>query len=653
MKKLLLSLTTIISFQMVNAQCTIIYATANGSPTGAGTRTNPKSIEAAFSSATSGSLIRLAADTFYIAAPLTLNANNIVVEGGFLKAQEWMKTSKQGATLIYRTDAAPAGNTGAQRLVAFQAIDKSGFEVHDLTIKTADGNAAGMSTYGVYLSNCSSYRFVRCQIEAGNGAVGMDGMDGMIGGDGAVGTSGSNGSCDGGECTFTSGQAGGAGGAGGMGAGGATAGAGGPNTNGQQNPGVDGGDATGRNGGAGGGGGAGGDECTANNAGNGGAGGDSACNAGPSGALKGNDGDPGNDGADGNNGANGTDGANGNVGSQGSEVAGFWEPGSAGTDGLDGCGGAGGAGGGGGGRQTCAFCNNGPGNGGAGGGGGGQGGTFGTGGTGGGSSFAVYARQNGATTNFIDCKIVAGNAGQGGQGGIGGPGGQGAAGGAKNSNCSGEIGEGGAGGKGGNGGKGGDGGAGSNGLSEALYLASGTNFVVQSTSYNLTNQAVITMTYVPCYGPNVTFENDTLAAGIGNTSWSFGANANPSTGADNQVTTVYGTTGFNNVVNGSNTYRAFAYFCCESLAEVQEQSILDADVIIYPNPNEGKFTIDLNEEFIACKVKITDINGREVFVKDYIQTSEIQVELNQPSGIYFVNVLLPNNFNKTYKIVKQ
>ncbi|MES2799296.1 MAG: T9SS type A sorting domain-containing protein [Bacteroidota bacterium] len=648
MKKLLLLCLTTVSLNIVNAQCTIIYATSNGSPTGAGTMAQPKSIEAAFSSAAAGSLIRLAADTFNITAPLTLNANNIVVEGGFMKNQVWKKTSKQGATLIVRTNASPEGLPGAERLVAFQAIDKSGFEVHDVTITTEDASAPGTTTYGVYLSNCATYKFVRCHISAGNAGDGTDGMSGMSGTAGAVGVAGSGGSCDGGTCTFSSGNAGAAGGAGGAGAIGSAAGAGGPNGNGAQNPGSAGTAGSARNGGGGGGGGAGGDECSANNGGNGGNGGASASALAANGGTRGSDGDPGTTGASGSNGGNGATGLTGATGADGTEVGGFWEAGTAGLDGTDGAGGAGGGGGGGGGRQICTFCDNGPGNGGGGGGGGGQGGTAGTGGTGGGSSFGVYSRLNGATSSFVDCNISAGNAGNGGIGGAGGAGGLGANGGTGGQTCTGEIGAGGNGGKGGNGGAGGSGGNGAFGLSAAVQLASGTSYVVLSTNFNLAAQPLITMTYNPCWGPNITITDETLPAGIGTTSWNFGANATPSFGTDNPMTTVYSANGFSNIVHGTNTYRAFSYFCCESLADVAEQSIVDANIQIVPNPNDGQFSIELGETFADVAVTITDLNGKSILSTKYTQVSEISMELNQPAGVYLVQV----NYNGNVKMMR-
>jgi hypothetical protein len=650
MKKIILFAFSMFAVGVTFAQCSIVYVTTDGSPTASGTISNPKSIDAAFLTAPEGSVIRIAVGTYNITAPLSFSSNNIVVEGGFIDTLDWTKTSLQGATTIYRTNALPEGPVNRQRLVALSIVNKSGFEIHDLTIRTADGDAPGMSTYGVYLSGCSNYKFIRCLINPGNASNGAPGVNGEAGASGTNGFVGSSGSCDGGDCTFGGDQPGGAGGAGGVGAVSIPGGSGGPAQNNATNPGTAGTSASGRNGGGGGGGGAGGDECYANNGGNGGAGGASACNAGAAGGTRGGDGNPGGDGTNGSNGLNGAAGMTGAPGGQGEEIGGFWIAGTAGGNGTDGCGGAGGGGGGGGGRQVCTFCDNGPGNGGSGGGGGGQGGTGATGGTGGGGSFGVYARLNGAGASFIDCKVQAGSIGLGGLGGQGGAGGAGGQGGAKNSTCSAEIGEGGAGGNGGSGGVGGNGGNGANGIAANVQLASGEAYTVLSTNYNLAAQPEIRITYVPCWGPTVMVENMTIDAGEDVTTWTFGASATPTSGVNNPQYLVYNAGGFHNIVNGTQTYRAFVYYCCESLAETAELEMNHAT--IFPNPTEGEFTVVFGTVMEEVNVVITDLSGKQIYANTFMNTGSEKIILDQPAGVYFVKMNTKDQ-QKVMKLIKQ
>jgi hypothetical protein len=117
------------------------------------------------------------------------------LEGGFdLSGPEPIKRS-DGITRLLRQSGTPEANPC--RLVAVQAIGKTGFELHDLYIEvenasyTADG--PGCSTYGLYLNGCSNYQIVRCRIHAGNATDGKPGDPVPNGRDGAPGQKGQDG----------------------------------------------------------------------------------------------------------------------------------------------------------------------------------------------------------------------------------------------------------------------------------------------------------------------------------------------------------------------------------------------------------------------------------------------------------------------------
>lgn len=560
--------------------CNLLYVSTTGTDTALGSKTDPLTLSAAIvKAACFGTIIKMAIGTYTINSPITTITNNLTLEGGFDPANGWKKTSLAGATTILRSNIGIEDSLGnSPRLVAIHMIGQDNVRLQDLTIQVADAlpsatGLKGVSTYGVYLDNCTNYKIVRCQILAGNGGVGGVGIAGTAGAIGTTGANGSGGSCDGGSCVFGSGDAGAAGGNGGSGGGGAAGGAGGAAVNGTPNNGAPGTAATGLNGGSGGGGAAGMDECNSSVT-NGAIGGSSAQGAGGNGGTGGGSGDPGGTGANGTAGVSGASGTSGIPGTPGAFVAGFFVPGTTGTNGTSGVGGSGGGGGGGGGRQSCTFCDNGPGNGGGGGGGGGQAGTGGTGGNGGGGSFALVLVNNGVSGNIVDCNIVSGSAGNGGAGGAGGAGGTGGNGGIGGSTCTSEIGRGGNGGAGGTGGAGGSGGSGVAGVTCAIYHDSGASLnqdnngavaVITSTGCNtssnfgLSTQAVIVKDDVSCTN---TLENFTAAAS-GN--WTF-ATGTPSAATGNAVATSYTTlgrkddiysvggryTGFSNIIVTSN-----------------------------------------------------------------------------------------------------
>ena len=142
--------------------------------------------------------------------------NNIAIVGGF--DVDWNK-SNGATTTIFRSEQNP--QTGPPRLIAVEAIGKSGFRLQDLTIQTANALGEGVTTYGVYLNNSSDYEITRCNIIAGNGGHEYDvRTNGLSGADGVEGLPGEE---DGAETTqevlavrvFVGSQPGGQGGNGG------------------------------------------------------------------------------------------------------------------------------------------------------------------------------------------------------------------------------------------------------------------------------------------------------------------------------------------------------------------------------------------------------------------------------------------------------
>ncbi|MEL7532129.1 MAG: T9SS type A sorting domain-containing protein [Bacteroidota bacterium] len=577
--------TTVNVAQPGSGQCNVIYVTPTG--TGAGTQANPASLTDAINQANCTDLvIKMATGTYNIDNAITNIQGNLTLEGGFIVGSNWDKTSTPGATTILRSAANPVGAANADRISAFEITAASNFRFQDLTIQTANATTAGTSNYGVHLTNCSDYDFVRVQVitgAAGAGAAGTAGATGGNGGNGGAGAAGSDNiqanAGDGGNGGAGAGANGGAAGAGGLDP--VTAASCCSNFAGQVGEqrgccgaGNDGADGTAstdyRSGGAGGGGGSGGE--ADNSGGDGGRGalpnnGGTAFNLGFGGA-----GDGGCSAQSGDNGTNavaGADGANGTVGANGpagAHAVGLWVPGAAAGVGTDGQGGAGGGGGGGGGGEGCgACCNDGAGSGGGGGGGGGEGGAGGSGGLGGGSSYGVYLFNNGANTNFRDCNINAGTAGAGGAGGVGGNGGNGGNAGLGSTYGSAggiNIGAGGNGAAGGDGGNGGQGGTGAAGQSQALFQSGGTAPATSITNFNLAAQQTITMSNVSCTNTNATFSGPFV-----NAFWDFGAGATPATATGFILQAEYNTTGRKDIIRGADQYAGFANIIVENTLE--------------------------------------------------------------------------------------
>ncbi len=523
--------------------CNVIYVTPGGASSGnAGTRQNPASLTYGLSLVSgTANVLYMRAGTYNISNPVNL-VSNVKIYGGF--NTQWRKTNGS-ESIIFRDFTNVQSNPS--RLVALQGNGITNFELHDITVKTANAVGTGISTYGIYLGNCSAYELVRVRIQAGTATGGLSGLSGNNGIAGAAGVPGQNGDEDGPCCNL--GGAPGSGSFPGSNPGGA-GGNGGPRgtysfpIGGSAPPGTAGNSAPGSGGGLPGLGGVGVDDRIISL---------SACAR-----TTMNDGTSGTPGTPGVQGIPGPDGV-------ASFTGGWFQPAS-GVNGTPGTNGFGGGGGGGGGSQgyvvvipaipgiTGEINSNGTGAGGGGGGEGGQGGTGGGGGGGGGASFGLFVWNNGPGGIIKDCYFQTGQFGLGGNGGLGGAGGLGGVGGAGGGQLNCDIGAGGNGGNGGNGGSGGKGGLGSDGVSMSLYQ-NGTPLSIQN--INNLQQPIVTVEYSGCINAPVKFSTNQT----GTIQWFFGAASQPATFFGQTATAYYTATGektFTMVWNGiAYTYTEF------------------------------------------------------------------------------------------------
>lgn len=570
---------SLFNFTIYYSQCNVIYVTPTGS--GVGTKANPSSLLNAINSlASAGDHLKLDSGIYSISNPITSIPNDLIIEGGFLGANNWDKTSLAGATKIIRDNSnIQDAGLSSTRISAFELSGVTGFRFQDLTIQTDDAPIAttyGISTYGVYLDGCDNYNIVRCQIIVGDASDGINGNNGNVGVDGENGVNGTLGS-DNTKTNKPGGKGGDAGSGTNGGAGGVCRGCAGVSS---LQP------AAFRDGSGGGGGGAGHDE------GNGG-------NGAPSGGINGNVancagqvaitnssyiiGPSGNNNCEaraGNHGTNGANGVNGCNGIDGVSSLGAFFSSGIGVSGVDGQGGSGGKGGSGGaGEDGGVFCDEGTASGGGGGGAGGQGGEGGAGGYGGGASFAVYLFNNGASGEITSCFLSEGAFGSGGIGGAGAAGGLGGSGGLGGLNPFNEpppdIGPGGNGGDGGSGGSGGKGGNGNSGVSQNVFV-NGTA---------LANQSITVLSVLPeiianetnCAGKDISFT--TSAIGF----WDFGPNSVAQTATGSSVVTKFAESGFHDITYNGNVYAGFSSISnlSPSLANAGVDSVTCVGLTLY------------------------------------------------------------------------
>jgi hypothetical protein len=148
-------------------------------------------------------VIRLATGNYTLNNTLEL-CSNVYWDGGYDESQQWKKTNAS-KTILNRTTANPE-TSWPPRLIGIRGVNASNFQLHDLVLNVQGYPGLGpvnhgTSVYGIYLNNCSNYRIVRVEANAGRGSNGANGPNGAAGLNGGGGCTGGAGGQSGGVCS--------------------------------------------------------------------------------------------------------------------------------------------------------------------------------------------------------------------------------------------------------------------------------------------------------------------------------------------------------------------------------------------------------------------------------------------------------------------
>lgn len=82
---------------------------------------------------------------------------------------------------------------------------------------------------------------------------------------------------------------------------------------------------------------------------------------------------------------------------------------------------------------------------------------------------------------------------------------------------------------------------------------------------------------------------------------------------------------------------------CVSSATLGIETGEDLSFQVYPNPNRGNFNIKLRDNKENISLKMIDISGKVVFSQKYVNVSNMNVNFNFSSGIYYIELTSKNN----------
>jgi hypothetical protein len=98
------------------------------------------------------------------------------------------------------------------------------------------------------------------------------------------------------------------------------------------------------------------------------------------------------------------------------------------------------------------------------------------------------------------------------------------------------------------------------------------------------------------------------------------------------------------------------YSCCGDsiiLSNITKNLENNSSFEVNPNPTNGFINIDLGKTQKDVQVKVRNIIGQEIFIKQYHNTKLINLEINSSSGLYFVEVKTAEGEANVMKVIKQ
>ncbi len=97
---------------------------------------------------------------------------------------------------------------------------------------------------------------------------------------------------------------------------------------------------------------------------------------------------------------------------------------------------------------------------------------------------------------------------------------------------------------------------------------------------------------------------------------------------------------FSGVLGGGESIFIGRWQECDKETGITPIAIPSENVILYPNPNNGQFAIQLPYLITHASVEVYNVLGEKIYSKIDIQNSILKIDLSyQPNGIYFYRVL--------------
>ncbi|MBN4072466.1 T9SS type A sorting domain-containing protein [Crocinitomix catalasitica] len=76
------------------------------------------------------------------------------------------------------------------------------------------------------------------------------------------------------------------------------------------------------------------------------------------------------------------------------------------------------------------------------------------------------------------------------------------------------------------------------------------------------------------------------------------------------------------------------------------------ELLVYPNPTDGNFSIDLGENYQTVSITMTDLSGKEILSKTYKEGQLLNLKIDEPVGVYLL-IIESGNKKAVIRLVKE
>ncbi len=111
-------------------------------------------------------------------------------------------------------------------------------------------------------------------------------------------------------------------------------------------------------------------------------------------------------------------------------------------------------------------------------------------------------------------------------------------------------------------------------------------------------------------------------------------------------------------VNGSYAVQLTENGCvdtssCVAITTVGiSDNLFESNFNVYPNPNTGNFILNFNTPQSNLFISLYSIDGKLLFDKTNQNTTNVSLQITEPSGMYFLKIMNDNNQKATIRIMK-